>query len=493
MIKILQGDCREVLATLPDASVQCCVTSPPYWGLRDYGTGTWEGGNIPTCDHLEIHAQAREGRETPGGRGGSFPQSARSFKKICRKCGATKTDSQIGLEQSPDEYVAELVAVFREVWRVLRGDGTVWLNVGDAYASTPSGKISSSKLAGGQSSQTAFRGATKNKTVPIGLKPKDLIGLPWMIAFALRADGWYLRQDNIWAKRNCMPESVTDRTTRAHEYLFMFTKSGDKTFWTHRDKAGTRSQPDPDYRWVHADTKQELLATPTGWPEIGKKVWRRVNLWRGHDYFYDAVAIEEDGDIPAGTRAAKGSAARADVKNVNGRPPEYYEYTGKRNKRSVWHVATQPFAEAHFATMPPAIVETCVLAGSSERGCCSGCGAPWARRLGDRAPAEGRSSGNKTQVPGADRIAGASHVGRGFPYEATIATTVGWTSTCDCSGEPNAVPCTILDPFGGSGTTGLVADRLGRDAILLELNPEYIEIAKRRLTKDAGMFAEIIA
>lgn len=436
-IRILAGDCRDVLRTLPDASVQCCVTSPPYWGLRDYGTAVWTGGNHAGCDHSRSVWDGP--KQTQGAQSGHASKSDRLRRRECVKCGATRIDSQIGLENSPDAYVAEMVAVFREVRRVLRDDGTLWLNMGDAYCNgtkadrNPTSTEGPSVPASWSNRSQAVRSGT-----PAGLKTKDLIGLPWMVAFALRADGWYLRQDNIWAKRNCMPESIRDRTTRAHEYVFLLTKS----------------------------------------PR----------------YFYDAVAIEEEGDIPAGTKGAKGSAERAAENGVNARPPEYKVYTGKRNKRSVWHVATQPFAEAHFATMPPAIVETCVLAGTSEKGCCSACGSPWVRQI-NHSVVPGPKAAKTFVIDSRDLKADANDQGSNRqkdghkPGYQSLNTTTGWLPSCEC--DAGIVPCTVLDPFGGAGTTALVADRLGRHATLIELNPEYIAIVRRRLTKDAGMFADL--
>lgn len=305
-IDIRIGDCRDILKTMPDASVHCVVTSPPYFGLRDYGV-----------------------------------------------------DGQIGLEASPDAFVAEMVAVFREVRRVLRDDGTLWLNLGDSYAND--GKWGGSSGGKHVPALHGNSGIGRGK-VTTGLKPKDLVGIPWRVAFALQADGWYLRQDIIWHKPNPMPESVTDRCTKAHEYVFLMSKSA--------------------------------------------------------RYFYDAAAIAEEGVIPAGTKAAKGSAERFNTPGVNSRPPEYKIYDGMRNARSVWTIATQPFKGAHFATFPPELAERCIKAG------------------------------------------------------------------CPSGG-------TVLDPFGGAGTTGLVADRLGRNAILIELNPEYAALAERRIVGDLPMFADV--
>jgi DNA modification methylase len=325
-------------------------------------------------------------------------------------------DGQIGLETTPDAFVSKLVAVFREVRRVLRDDGTVWLNLGDSYAAGGNG--------GGNKNDTNAGSLTVGrKHAPPGYKPKDLLGIPWAVAFALRADGWYLRRDIIWAKRNCMPESVRDRPTSAHEYIFLLTK-----------------QP---------------------------------------RYYYDATAIEEDGEIPAGTRAAKGSVERAE--QANGRPPEYAVYTGKRNKRSVWWVATQPFSEAHFATFPPDLIEPCIMAGTSEKGACAECGAPWVRALSE----------DKRIISNSPRSSGNSDRNNSEDARTQIfRTTTGWQQSCQCSTRLVA-PCVVLDPFGGAGTTGLVSDRLGRDAVLIELNPTYADMARKRITNDAPLFASV--
>lgn len=293
------GDCREILRTLPEQSVQCCVTSPPYYGLRDYGV-----------------------------------------------------DGQIGLEETPERFITQLVDVFREVRRVLRDDGTLWLNIGDSYARTGGTdcKVSASAQVGSTRNTLEQMSDRTSNAAAIGLKSKDLIGIPWMLAFALRADGWYLRQDIIWHKPNPMPESVKDRCTKAHEYLFLLTKSA--------------------------------------------------------RYCFDADAIAETSvKGSAGSTFNSGKTATHQL----GRSSDAHREDGEtRNKRSVWTIPTAPFKEAHFATFPPALVEPCILAGS---------------KPGD----------------------------------------------------------TILDPFMGAGTTALVAERLGRQWIGCELNPEYAEIARHRV------------
>ncbi len=305
------GDCREVLRGLEAGSAQCCVTSPPYYGLRDYGVA-----------------------------------------------------GQIGLEPTPDEYVAEMVAVFREVRRVLRDDGTLWLNIGDSYAASgtvggPPSRNSTLRGNGhvGGGPKMHVNGGVKRRHAD-GVKPKDLLGIPWMLAFALRADGWFLRSDIIWHKPNPMPESVRDRPTSAHEHVFLLTK--------------------------------------------------------GPKYYYDAAAIAEPAvaDHPSGNGFKRG--ARETYKDANGARGSDEQWTdvgGTRNVRNVWTIATRPYSGAHFATMPPDLAERCIKAGT---------------KPGD----------------------------------------------------------TVLDPLGGAGTTALVAERLDRTSLLIDLNPEYKAMAEKRLFDD---------
>lgn len=289
------GDCRDVLRTLPDASVHCCVTSPPYFGLRDYGV-----------------------------------------------------DGQMGLETSPAEFVAGMVAVFREVRRVLRDDGTLWLNLGDSYAGSwgaqsreHAGKHASnvSALSANQV-EAAYRRTSGTGSIPVGsgLKPKDLMGIPWRVAFALQADGWYLRQDIVWSKPNPMPESVRDRCTKSHEYLFLLSKSPRYYY-----DADAIAEP-------LAASSIERLAQPTLAQQAGS----------------DRVPGKTNGPMKAVGPRIGGNKYGDDDSELM-RTKSGNEWTGSesanRNKRSVWTVATQPFKEAHFATFPVALVEPCILAG----------------------------------------------------------------------------------------------------------------------------------
>ena len=549
VIRVLKGDCRDVLKTLPDESVHCCITSPPYWGLRSYGIGTENG--------------------------------------------------ELGLEPSFTDYIETMVQVFREVRRVLRKDGTLFLNMGDSYfsgvqranacdnggkepedsqvrdcfcqnlcdvcreayrigkfhsglsrVSMPAASIAASNrehmesllgrsptlgsvcpdahseaailgqqqeipragvqphtvlsstngvfsrlsevsrsqvssqgdecrlcghsladcvpasvhmkdctcgtadgaLAGRMTGRDASGWAYPSYTTA-SLKPKDLCGIPWRLAFALQNDGWYLRSDIIWAKPNPMPEPVTDRPTKAHEYLFLLTKS--------------------------------------------------------ERYYYDAEAIREPVKETMIGRN-KFWFPKAGPDRIHGTKEQNivrYEEMKGANRRTVWEILTSPFPEAHFATFPPALVEPCIKAGTSEKGCCAKCGAPWVREVSVEYVKNRPSAGNDLRSRNEDRLGEARELygSQGWRGNNLLrdAKTVGFSPSCSCSRVPDSdqessiwgisVPCTVLDPFGGAGTTGLVADRLGRNAILIELNPQYAEMAKRRLSDDAGLFAQVAA
>jgi DNA modification methylase len=320
-VQVLTGDCIASMAALPVGTFQTCVTSPPYYGLRDYGVA-----------------------------------------------------GQIGLEESPDAYVARLVDVFREVRRALRDDGTLWLNLGDSYAQPikgTGGTAVSGSLMARKSAEGAARTIARQKMAArrVGMgeaKPKDLLGIPWMVAFAMRADGWFLRSAIVWAKPNPMPESVRDRPTNSYEMVFLLTKAA--------------------------------------------------------RYCYDAEAIAEPVEESTVARLAQDVGAQAGSMRANGgaktNGPMRAVGGATRNARNVWTIATQPYSGAHFATMPPDLAERCIKAGS---------------KPGDH----------------------------------------------------------VLDPFGGAGTTALVADRLGRHATICELNPEYARLARERITADAPLLATV--
>lgn len=351
-VMIVQGDALESLRAFPNKSVHCCVTSPPYWGLRDYGLPPSIWGGDPKCAHEwgdELPGDNRGGSGTPTDKNGRGENYGRNAARGCWcQCGAWK--GSLGLEPTPQLFVDHVVTIFREARRVLRDDGTLWLNLGDSYAANRSYQVNSTK--GGPKHGPGQSAGGKGSEVPTGLKPKDLIGIPWRVAFALQADGWYLRQDIIWAKPNPMPESVRDRCTKAHEYLFLLAKS--------------------------------------------------------ERYYFDAAAIAEPTITQDGIVRDRDTTKLNNVvgrTRMGGLTTNNYE---ARNKRDVWTVATAPYKEAHFATFPPKLIEPCILAG------------------------------------------------------------------CPVGGV-------VLDPFGGAGTTGLVAQQHGRQAILLELNPDYAAMAAARI------------
>jgi DNA modification methylase len=347
-LKIITGDSRTDLRELAEQSVQCCVTSPPYWGLRDYGVA-----------------------------------------------------GQIGQESTPDEFVKTMVQVFREVWRVLKDDGTLWLNLGDSYASSNSSE-KSNKHPSRKQKGMPWRADYVPDRSRHGLKPKDLIGIPWRVALALQTDGWYLRSDIIWAKQNCMPESVTDRPTRSHEYLFLLSKS-------------------PKYYYDHEAIKEPCIYDVNGTGTAARKARQKTDD-------KSMPTAERNGMRPAGYKNSvnfegknkgaekqRGHSRRHDGFNGRWDDMEKEEQcTGMRNKRDVWTIAPANYPDAHFATYPPDLIKPCILAGS---------------RAGD----------------------------------------------------------IVLDPFGGSGTTGQVALELGRRAVLVELNPEYVKLIEQRCDTTRGL------
>lgn len=386
--QIIQGNTLEVLPTLPEKFFHCCVTSPPYWGLRDYG--------LPPTDWPEV-------TYTP------MPGLTPITVPAWTGC--------LGLEPTPEMFVGHTVLVFREVWRVLRDDGTLWMNFGDSYAGAgPRHDEGFNERWHGKhylsDKQAEIDRTRPGKQKPSGLKPKDLIGIPWRVAFALQADGWYLRMDNIWSKPNPMPESVGDRPTKAHEYMFLLSKS-ERYYY---DKEAIK-EPGVRDEWANGFRGGAYTEGSTFDNSEGGKRRARGNF-----------KVPSGWDTEPGSHGTPHRTGRsransfARVVNESPKPGEVQqhrsdrepvEYSGMRNKRSVWTVATQPFPEAHFATFPEKLIWPCVLAGSPQGG-------------------------------------------------------------------------NVLDPFGGSGTTGVVAKKLGRNYILIEMGPAYIDIANRRILRETA-------
>jgi DNA modification methylase len=416
-------------------------------GLRDYGLPPTVWGGEDGC----AHAWRAIGRDVetfgPGkslSHGGSQQKTRADNPERwiryntgdaeCAHCGAWR--GALGLEPDPARYVAHLVEVFRAVRRVLRDDGTCWVNVGDCYASSAAGN-SDATFSEKQASNRGNGTRRERSTMAPGLKPKDLVGIPWRVAFALQADGWWLRSEIIWHKPNPMPESVTDRPTKAHEQLFLLAKS-ERYFY---DAEAIR-EPDAGQDHARAVLDGEPSLEPSG-----------------------------------GLRSPHGGIRTIAGRNGSG-----------RSKRSVWTIPSAPFSEAHFATFPPALVEPCLKAGTSERGACPACGAPWRREVTSQIVGTPRhENGRYANSDGSDGT--CSYLSRTSIHGTRISETTGWVPTCACA--PTPVPCVVLDPFAGAGTVGLVAERLGRDAILIELKPEYAAMAERRIREEAPLLTAV--
>ena len=481
-VEYLTGDCREVLKTLPEKHFNTVVTSPPYWGLRDYQTGTWVGGD-PDCPHMRTTKIGKTVKTTTGHQAmhdqGNVVGDA-IYKSECPKCGAVREDLQVGLEESPAEYVRTLVRIFREIRRVLRDDGTVWLNLGDSYSSGGRTSTTNQTVRGDKE-----YGVTRPPVVK-GLKQKDLVGIPWRVAFGLQEDGWYLRQDIIWHKPNPMPESVQDRCTKAHEYIFLLSKNKNyyydneaikeevKQDWGTRDRAngkyhneGTGLVPHSGLeKSYETKNKRSVWSTKYRSDEEERTHRQGMSKTRGEKLIAIRPNLPSQEDFVKFLRSKTNVKILSESTNIgkttiehwfrldksgfsypsrddwikisdfiNDWSTEYEEINqkmtyeeyhfddvvtlDKKNKRSVWTVSPKPFKEAHFAVYPTELIEPCVLAG------------------------------------------------------------------CPKDGH-------VLDPFGGSGTTGLVADRLGRNATLIELNEDYLEIGTKRILSDAPLFTNMI-
>ena len=364
--KVYLGNAIETVKTFPDESIDCVVTSPPYYGLRDYGTGKWIGGD-PNCKHfreskksdktITVHKRMQE-NEAPVGDA--------IYKTVCPICGAVRVDEQIGLEETPEEYIERLVSLFREIRRCLKKDGTLWVNIGDTYNGAKRGNTEIVKH------KNVAESCDFVKKKWDGAKQKDLIGIPWLLAFALRADGWYLRQDIIWHKPNPMPESVKDRCTKSHEYIFLLSKSPKYYF---------------DYKAIMEPVSEQQ-----------KTIYQNSNGRYGN------------GTRTERTNNCGYSVAGGHRDNSGGFDCDIIEIDGNfvRLKRDVWSVNLKPNKEAHFATYPEELIAPCILAGCPEKG-------------------------------------------------------------------------VVLDPFMGSGTTGIVARKLNRNFVGCELNPDYYKMATTRI------------
>lgn len=443
--RIIQGDVLDGLRTLPDACVQCTVTSPPYFGLRNYGV-----------------------------------------------------DGQIGLEETPEQFIQKMVEVFREVRRVTRDDGVLWLNLGDSYSGSMSSKgavVNKNSMSAGTGQDVGYR--DKPMGIVDGYKAKDLMEIPSEVVRALRKDGWYLRSRIPWIKRNCMPESTTDRPTSAIEYIFLMAKSA-KYFY---DGEAIRVQSSESYqndsrpqgvlrqkvnkRSKYPDAgqfkKQDQTGNPTytGFNERYKKKKGSENLPRTYDLQNRIKELRDQAgcDNPFGA-----------TRNYRNSDPFFESWQGLYSESEnplAFIINPQARPELHFATFPDLLAETCIKAGTSEYGCCPKCGAPYQRIV----EASGGSTGKSWHPHADDGVTG--QIG-GMPTEGYTRKFKGWQPTCKC-GEKERVPCVVLDPFMGSGTVAVVARELNRSSVGCELNPEYVKIIRKRLNADSQLDTGVVS
>jgi DNA modification methylase len=448
-VSIRVGHVLTELAKLPDESVHCVVTSPPYYGLRSYGTEPQVWGGDPNCEHeWGDVGPAHHPGQVPDGkavhRENAVGQNAGSGQ-FCH-CGAWRGD--LGLEPTLDLYLDHMVDIMREVWRVMRKDAACFLNIGDSYAGSwgaqsreHAGKHADnpSALSANQIKHHPQRGSHTGSIRAMGLKPKDLMLIPWRLAIRLQDEGWYVRSAICWAKKAPMPESVTDRPTSAWEPVFLLTKSAKYFFDAEAVKEA-------------ADTAGQPIKMADGW------------------------------DTGPGAHGTIHRAGRE-----KGRPHNAVQ-NPVRNLRNVWSLGPEPFAEAHFATFPTEIPRICIKAGTSEKGVCPQCGAPWCRI--SHVVGYEKQRGVADGALHKQVIAVGGQVGRTSALKTGMVAkteSIGWRPSCSCNaGDP--VSATVLDCFGGAGTTGLVAEQLQRNSILIELNPAYAEMARRRIRDDASLF-----
>jgi site-specific DNA-methyltransferase (cytosine-N4-specific) len=492
-VRIIEGDALAVLRTLESESVQCVVTSPPYMGLRSYGTNPQTWGGNPDHEHT-WEAMRSPGSRSSDTKPGPLQHAGNTGRErlssgLC-VCGAWR--GELGLEPTPALFVAHLVDIFREVKRVLRNDGLCFVNLGDSYSSNP-GKDHAERGALANGSLSGKRSWAQSR--PPGIKPKDLMLIPERFAIAMQDDGWYVRSRIAWCKTSAMPESVRDRPTSAWEHVWMFSKQA---------------------RYYY---DAEAVRQPSTSPEQEAHNQRYAKVYAAHDL-----------------SAANRQPGAVNSTGIHSRPGP-----GGANLRNYWLLGPEPLREQHYAAFPTEIPKRCILAGTSERGACPACGAPWARVVAVKGPdgrvglttgrhakdADGRPViGDNRHARGDDPWHASGSLARAPLHGFSERTTHGWQPGCACKadtcpecGHPASdhragsgcndegewdgygwtgcpcdresvvltpVPCVVLDPFSGSGTTALVANRLGRDAIGIDLNSEYCEMSRQRIAADAG-------
>lgn len=449
--KTLNIPCEIGLYDLPGKCADVCVTSPPYYALRDYG--------VPPSSWPEI-----------------------TYTLFGIDVVIPATECCLGLEPTPHAFIGHLLHVFRGVHHALKDDGTCWVNLGDSYSTGAGGGNMKNKKVQAMAGSNGLPGeGTRKDNVSVFRKPfrnnfiksKDMMGIPWMFAFAMREDGWYLRQDIIWAKPNPMPESIQDRCTKSHEYIFLFSKS--KKYYFDAEAIKTAS--------IHEVTK-----TPDGW-DTSKN--------GSHGSFHKNG--RENNKVPSKHSFKRENSSRKDIlvpgATLNCHRPDRNDTlpTGFANKRSVWNIATRPFKEAHFATFPEELVTDCIKAGSSQHGCCAACGNPYKRLVNKtlvptakasfNSPIDDRDLHADKQDQGSNRAKDGHKSGHIYSSE-----TIGWVATCKCS-TTEIKKAVVLDPFHGSGTVGIVSSSLARDHIAFEIKNGYTKLETKRRYDALGLFA----
>lgn len=438
-VLLVQGNALHL--PLKDGSVQACITSPPYWNLRDYGTATWIGGDA-ACTHpvrtATTQAKQRRSSTLEGGKS-TVGHQQEGYPTTCKRCGAERYDHQLGLEtlhdcngaftgqSCGDCYICHMRAVFSEVWRVLRPDGTLWLNCSDSY--NAAGRAGHGTRIGYKqgTNRASATGADMCRPTAPGLKEKDLCGIPQRLALALQADGFYWRSEIIYAKKNPMPESCNDRPTRSHEQVFLFSKAPRYFI----DMEAIREPQEGDGRKCGPHLTGKILT-------MNEAEVRANTRWYGTKS-YDVT-------------------------------PD-----GHRNARTVWFFSSEGFAGAHFATFPQALVSRCILAGTPQAGCCASCGTPYQRQVERDYELLGRHRDT------GDTLACAHGPdGRAGDRKRSVNTTTGFAPACSCTPAVRT-PSIVLDPFGGSGTTALTARTLGRHGVSVDLSWPYLQLSRDRL------------
>ena len=481
IVQLQHGDCRDVLARMPAESVHCVVTSPPYWGLRDYGLKPTVWGGEPDCDHEWLN-ESYQRRSNDGGSPdrkqetnvGALGRDVPIHHSTCSRCQAWL--GTLGLEPTPELYVEHLVSIFREVRRVLRDDGTLWLNMGDSYASNRPSPNRRNVIGNAES---AGKRAERPPHMGDGIKDKDLVMMPARVALALQADGWWLRSDCIWAKPNPMPESVTDRPTTSHEYVYLLTKS-ERYYYDaeairepatdpgrEHGRNGRREYYDDPRRHPPSSSAQNLARS-----DFRERGRNRRTVWEITTSPFGMEMCEACGLIYTGAQFGRLPSTEYEVVDPEtGKTEKTETKTAKVCRRCASYDAWM----SHFATFPEKLVEPCVLAGTAERGVCADCGAPWERVVEATGGTIGKSW-HDHEGDGAvgQRTGNAAKGGHGYERKS-----IGWRPTCDH--DASTGPAAVLDLFGGSGTVGLVAQRLGRRAVLIDASGDYLALARRRI------------